>query len=927
MDRRSSSGNRRASSKSGAAGGPAGQSPSGEPAPRKPSAARPSLPSSSQPTPNSRTPSAGKPRTSLTGTAKASDAKAPRRISGMASRAATKEEGRGSAVAATAAPPQITADALASINYAAFTQGSLSAKQRRARMLKDFLAAHSSGAQRIAAEWEAENGALWDTYLQSSHAPHSREIQRLLNRTQLIETSCQQRLQHANAMTRCALGGIEELLERLAESGTRISAETRVLSGEPDAVLGAGATGDESGAVRGTPLEEVRGFDPSLPDPHPPAFCVAEGDRAEVARLKGVFQRAMDSITARREYGSCADASPFSSPLKAPTTSRLSVLLTTDPAVPSSPSVNSSSGGGSGGVRAEKRSFAFPTTSTADDQERLRQVGELRRELNAVGKAFTSLMHRVERQHQHYQRTITAQRGALDRAATRTKLADDVLRDTVAQGEVEACSAVAEVQLLSLELRRRMDTSEVAMQAALEALIQESAEVCVANDALHDYAALTLNRENCLYAYMSRMERQVVEQADVLRQAQDTVTRLWSRLHAPSSPPSKGEASSRAQLGVDGCPTTSGSTSSNGNAPLPPLYQDLLRQCDRQTLLDLVEQLSHHSAEAAAVIVRGLDADQAHKVIHPKEAATAREAHQRAVATQQLLEKLDAEGHLRSNARATTLPLAQRVTQLVAQYDAYIDFNEQYARALVRQADVERREQAPSQFAFFDPRTPTPRQKGSAGSAAAAATPPKAKDGRPSPLRSRAAATSANASSGCGVAPALPYLQLWKSKQQQQQQRSTASSGADALTAANTGGIVNYLTHASSAARMGGNPDGAASRPRASLGGHAVSSLQPTPPPPALRRHNTISATATGPREVRTPPPPPVPPRAGLTSYVLSTYAPPAEETAPAVMMSAGADGHSSVAVGWTAVKRALPYRDGDRQFIEREREVFQQLD
>ena len=868
------------------------------------------------------------------------------KTSATPSQTATKEERGSSVVTAASTPGQITANALASINYAAFNHSSLSAKQRRTRMLKDFLAAHNTGAQQIIEEWEEEHQALWSNYLQSSHAPHSREIARLTKATQQIEQSCQQRLQHANAITRCALGGIEMLLTRLTECGTQISADTRVLSGELDPVLAgdvapALSPGHETVSEHGTPMEEVRGFDPSKPDPHPPAFRFSEADREEVERLKNVFARAVESITARRENGSCADAAYFSSPLKPTTADELAKqsneTCPRNSSAAASPVMDGQHAAEKEGIVTAQAATTPVGAAAAADAERLRQVEELQRELNAVGRAFISLMQRVELQHQQYQAKIKAQRDALDAEATRTKLADDVLRGTVAQGEAEACSAVVEVRQLSLELRQRMDASEAAMQAALDTLIKESAEVCVANGALHDYAALTLNRENCLYAYMSRMERQVVEQASVLREAQDTVTRLWTRLHTPASSQRPQQSTSKQSgktLSSSATPTKKSDSdriASDVSSSLPPLYEELLRQSDRASLLELAERLAQHGPDVATVIVRALDEQQAHGMMHPAEAAAAREMHLRTIAVQQLLEKLDAEGHLRSNARQTTQPLSERIAHLVSQYDAYVDFNEQYARALVRQADVERREHAPSQFAFFDPRTPAPGQQSTART-----TPAKPANTLSVPktyasvssVETAAAGGAATTAAPSSLSPvSLPYLQLWKSKQQASRQRERGMAAAPSgcgdvgpATSVDSGHIIKYLdrTTAHASPVFGGIIP---SPPHASTGGGGGGSSGALLSAPRARRHTIVSATAST-CESSTPPPP-IPPRAGLTSYVLSTCT----EKNAAVINAGKEAAAPSTSTGQKPGSHVLPYRDGDRQFIERQREVFQQLD
>ncbi|KPI87483.1 hypothetical protein ABL78_3432 [Leptomonas seymouri] len=834
----------------------------------------------------------------------------------------TKEKRSSVGATAVSVPSKATTDALASINYSAFSRGSLSAKQRRARMLKEFLSAHSTGAQHLVAECDAEHEALWSEYLLISHTRHSREIQRLVQEARQIELNYQQRLQQANDITRCAMSGIEGLLMRLTESGVGISAQTQVLSGEPDPFLATSAEGTTSAAAgepkqeeQGTPLEEVRGVDPSAPDPHPPAFRIAEADRREFARLKEVFEHAIARNAVRKERGDLTAVSRLSSP-RHPSNASASTVQSTV-ACPAGDAAHEADAVDIEGTTTAMRGML--SENIVSSQEHIRQVNELHYELDSIGEAFTSLMKRVEIQHQQYQAKITAQREALDAAATRTKLADDVLRDTVAQGEVEAGSAVAAVQELSLELRRRMNASEVAIQAALDTIIKKSAEVCVENDALYDYSAIKLNSENCLYAFMSTVERQVVEQINVLRQAQDTVMHLWSRLYKPTLPqqpqaPSAADKETESTGGTSALPKRKNETSTS----LPPRFRELLRQSDRSSLLDLAEQLSQHSAEVATLVIRALDDQQARNALHPVEAAAAREDHLRTVATKQLLEMLDAEGYLRSNVRQTTRPLSERITHLVSQYDAYIDFNEQYARALVRQADVERRERSPSHFAFFDARTPTPHLKTAAHSTPAA---PAKRVSRAAAQRASAAVSVVDTNKEASVS--LPYLQLWEEKQREahQRQRGLAAttgglSGTDPTNAVSTGRIVNYLDRTT--ARASPSQQLVPSPPRASTGGPAA----PTPPPSAFctRRHTAISATALT-CASSTPPPPPVPPRTGLASYVLSTYAEKDENAGHLVEPAA-----QSMPPGKRSTNGALLYSDGDLQFIERQREVFQQL-
>ncbi|KAK7200803.1 hypothetical protein NESM_000138700 [Novymonas esmeraldas] len=847
--------------------------------------------------------------------------------------------GKGGSVGPSATVSQISADALATINHALFTQANLTVKQVRSRMLKEYLQAHAAGARKIENEWAAEHQSIWQSFLDSSYAPHSREIQRLVDYVGQVESTCRQKLRHAETVTHCALDGIQHLAQRITDVGTQVRHGTSVLEEEPDALLhppgaaprqsllGSGVGGSAVGTAdeRGHPVREVSGVEAVLSDPHPPAFRISQADRDERERLRHVFGSVLASISggvAEPGEGRVDDSSLSTLPA-----SRAARGLPTSSHSESSPlSVRHGEEESLAPFAACSSPIPHPTrreprpdesvhtdasgtdSSVADLQaERTQRVLDLERELDALGAAFVLLMNRVQVRHQQYQHKIIAQQAALDAQATRLKVADDVLRDTVDQGQIESLSAVVAVQQLSRELRGRMEVSEANMDAALKALIEQSAEVCFDNDVLHEYDSLAIKKETCLYAFMSRMERQVVEQADVLRLAQDGVVHIWQLQQQRQRHEQSATATSDAE------PRRTDSGDRTIVTPLPPPYAARLEACDRATLLKLLTRLTKQCPDATRHVVGALDEQDAFCAAHPDEAAAVREDLARTAAVVQLLQRLDEEGRLHSTTHHTNEALALRIRRLVEQYDAYIDFNYDYARALARQADAERRLYAPDTVALFDPRTPVPGQRShhgheSSGATTAAAgrvgavkTPTKKWDGR---------GVAAEPTKRDAPAPAaLPYLSLWLSKQQELRRRQY-ETGAMITGAGSTsiGTVVGYLERHP--------PRLTAPAVAAQAGVIGASHLEPGWPQSTTRSRlqTAISASASSCASASLPAPP-VPPRKGLVSYVLSTYgaAPEPQRASPT-----GRSEKSSV---------AMAFRDGDHQFIQRERELFVQMD
>ncbi|CAC9537740.1 conserved hypothetical protein [Leishmania infantum JPCM5] len=838
---------------------------------------------------------------------------------------------------------KITADALASINHSLFIKTNLSAKQMSSRVMKEYLQAHRAGAHKIESQSAEERQIIWQSFVDASYLPHSHEIQRLVSYVQLMESRCQQKLQHAQTVTSCALNSIQQLLQRVTDVGTQVRKDTDVLAEKPDVLLSsAGAevwsrSGVKAGSAAsaamhalGSPVRDVCGLDAMLSDPHPPAFRISQADRDERERLNRIFNSVLESIGAdeneRRVSGSSSSTSPTTQAANgSPTQSTKEcppLMMGSRDDEGSAPSTQSSSPVSPSTRRQscqddlecvdEKRN----DTALSDRQaERTQYVLELQQKLDAVGVAFVQLMNRVQVQHQQYQHTIAAQKSVLDAQATRLKLADDVLRDTAAQGAIEALSAVALAQQLSLELRERMEISERNMNAALKALIGQSAEVCFDNGILQEYSSLATKKENCLSAFMSQMERQVVEQADVLWKARQGVAKIWQLRLQWQLPHSRVAASE------SGASVREPEGAAGNLAPLPPPYKARLEECDRAILLTFLERLTMHCPDATTHLIAALDEHDAFCVTHPKETAASREDLARTTAVLQLIQKLDEEGRLHCSAQHTGEALSVRLRRLVEQHDAFIDFNEAYARALVRQADAERRQYTPDAVAFFDSRTPVPGLE--SGTASRRLAPVKAQamfEGHSNTAAScsEAAATSdAESTKNSPSRPAMPYLSLWARKQRELRARQCETGAMNAGVGSNTvGAIVGYLERRT--------PHLAAAT-EAAASSAALFESAPSSTPPRL--HTELSASAPTCVSAGLPLPP-VPPRKGLASYVLSTYGSTPESTegdagtkrqqhTQQAERTAKAEKHKAV----------MPFRDGDHQFIHRGREIFMQLD
>ncbi|KAG5493148.1 hypothetical protein GH5_01885 [Leishmania sp. Ghana 2012 LV757] len=838
---------------------------------------------------------------------------------------------------------QITADALASINHSLFTQPKLTAKQLRGRVLKEYLQAHSAGAHKIENLWAAECQSIWQSFRDASYTPLSQEIQRLQDYVQLLESTCQQKLQHAYAVTHCSLSGIQRLVQRIADVGTQIRKDTNVLAEKPGLLLGQAiasertASGVKAGSAAsaavhegGNPAHEVCGLDSFLSDPHPPAFYISQVDRDDRERLSKLFNVVLKSIGANsdesRVGGSMSSVSctlpETSGSLTQPTMVRRPTMPhSRDDAdslpltAPSSP-IPHSTRPPSPKDDADSAEEALQDSSSGDlEAERTQYVRGLHSKLETLGVAFVQLMNRVQVQHKHFKEKIAAQQYVLDAQATRLKLADDVLRDTVAQGLVDSVSAVTAAQQLSLELRERMELSERNLNAALQALIEQSAEVCFDNDVLIEYGSLAIMKENSLCAFLSRTERQAVEQADVLRQAQDGVMKIWQMREKWQLQHSTGETS------ADGAHLSELEAAASKVEPLPPPYKARLHECDRATLLGFLKRLTMYCPKATSHVIAALDEHEAFCATHPKEAAASREELARAAAVEQLLQKLDEEAQLHCNAHHTSEALSVRIRRLVAQHDAYIDFNQAYARALVRQADAERRQYAPDTVAFFDSRTPVPGQESgvNSGRAPPVQVPSDRRGDSGADASSSAAALNSAAESQNSLPslPTMPYLKLWTHKQEELRSRQCETEASIGGAGCGTvGRVVGYLEHHPS--RLTAPADAAkAAAPSAGVFESAPSSTR--------SRLRTAISASTSTCVSTSLPHPPVPPRKGLASYVVSTYGSTRKGT------EGGAGTASQQQAEYTGEaeksKAHMPFRAGDHQFIQRVREIFVQQD
>lgn len=772
----------------------------------------------------------------------------------------------------------ITEAALNSISYAALKNKQLDTRHRNLKLMKEFVSAYKSGADRFMKNMEKELVELRHLFVDEMYEPHCREIERLHHRMEIMKRTSNMSVKHAQAISACALEGIHLFILRTQQSGIDLFAQTDSLSFRSDFLSSLA----DPETAHGVPMPEVRSYDPTQPDPYPPALKVKQALRNEVDAIQTAFATIVQSIS---------DVTADDIDVISGSSATVQTLETDYPK-------------DDGETPEEEQGSKSPEegglslTGRSVRQEELRRlslqrekqdavVHTLKTQLDTIGLAFLKVMQHTKKQHEKYHQKLNSQQRSLDEATTRLKVADDLLKGTIEQGKTETDCAIGEVEELSYELRRRMDDVERESRETLQRLISESAEVCCVNGVMFDKTALPQNKENCQYGFMTKREQQAVEQAEILREAQDIVTRLWQRDYI------RGREEKYTQR----------------KSALPATYGDRLRQCDEAALVRMIEHVGLQSELALKQVMGAMDEYESFLRSHPEEATVIQEERARQQAVKNLIEKLDETHHVHRDSTNAAESLSTRIANMVEHYTEFMEFNERYARALVRQEDFKQRqrEEVPS---FFDKRTPVPHPYALLGDEGVGP------HSRPEkPIDSTKAGTSATP---CNVS--LPYLNLWKAVQPSSKPQNTPDEVVTQLQRSNPSSL--YPTQ-STVSIVG---DGR-------WGGKTVRRSESVPLPVSSILTSSTQAKAFGSKSATTAPagtlsascptidlkrqPPPLPPRRRLIQHVVDNYGPSINSTS------------SEAAVQQNDSRTRIPMplcTGGDHEFIERQREIFQQL-
>lgn len=615
----------------------------------------------------------------------------------------------------------ITEKALKKINYTAFSGNSLKPKARRAKMLAEFSAAHQFGAAEISAEYQAEADAFFQQLVESSFELHRQELLRLIDYIHMLRKDCKEKLEFAASTCNYTLDGVEDLLAKLHDCGLELSNKTQVLSfldqpshaavshGTANQPLeGSGLVSparrrlsvavddrDEEGNIRGKGhvMAEARNADAVWVEnePHPRSRTITQEEIDKATVVKTFFSGSLEKL--RQE----------------------AVELSLPPSISEMEPQNL------------ENLLRLKEEESARKAERAAEALALKSKLEELTVATAEMMRRLQEQDAQQRSSIAGLQRALDESCTRQKVADDVLSGCLNQGNQEATFSFAHVKELEAQLRTRMDAIEAKLHGALDELIRESAVVCVENGAYSGAAAVRkYNKENCLTTFESRVERTAVEQADVLRDAQQIMLRLWqSEAYLP------GREEKRTLL----------------HRSFPETYERILQECDRDTLIRLLHHMSLQSKEATRCLMSALQEHEKFLLSNTAEAVALKEQEKCRVAVTALLSKMYEEGdlhdqpflrmtpdgHLTSEAsgdgeqgegnggtKRAKASLSEVVTNMVRKYNEMMGFEEHLARALVRQ-----REELALELnlkwrpAFFDAEVPVPTApRGSRGTAA-----------------------------------------------------------------------------------------------------------------------------------------------------------------------------------------------------------------
>lgn len=524
----------------------------------------------------------------------------------------------------------ITALCLNSINYTALR--SAIPKQRKVKMISEFVGAYQRGIHMMEADYTAELAACEELMSRELFKPQQKEIIRMAEFIKYLRRDCKEKLDFASNVVNNVLDGVEDLIKQARTEGMELCRSTNIYA---ESVLY-----DDPNVAKGVPMPEVRGADDMLKDDHPRIRFINEEETQQMKRSAHFFSSTLEVL--HRDALSFDVNYPVASMEHEHMSNYFSML--------------------------EEELQAYKAS-------RAREAYTVKARLDITAASISNMIRRLNRRDEDNRTKLKAMQRALDEGATQRKLTKDFLVGTIENAAIETQSSLGIVRELNHDLRVRMDTIEGNIKLTLDELLLASADLCVEH---RPYNTTVMQmKEDAMFQFTSKMERSVIEQAELLREAKTVMTNLWrTRFIAGRE--------EKTTLFYQSVPSD---------------YEELLKECDRDTLIRLVHHLSLQSTEMAHCLMGALDEYQYYLQENPTEARKVKDDAEELRVVMALLKKLKEEKSIQSNPHRVRNSLVDSVQDIINNYNAYVTFNEKHARV---QARLHEESAQPSRPAFFD---------------------------------------------------------------------------------------------------------------------------------------------------------------------------------------------------------------------------------
>lgn len=313
-----------------------------------------------------------------------------------------------------------------------------------------------------------------------------------------------------------------------------------------------------------------------------------------------------------------------------------------------------------------RKSFAEVARKYADEVKAYsaftnERTDTIQNQMALLTSALEQLMTHVARRHDLYRKKILSQQRLLDETATHRKLAADVLQNQK-ESETLSMETIDMARSLGSELRDRMDKVEREMRETVQKALQDSAIVSHEQLAYRDYSTLAEKKAQVKEHVICRMERSMLDQAEIMRDLQYLILDMWTKSHP------KGREEHNTLV----------------HRSIPTPYEKILQRCGKDTLLRVIHHLTLNNDEALRLLIGALDEHEHFLSTNTAEAQAAREDEATQTAVRALLFKMHTEGRIHCNPCKTSNSLTESIQSMVEQYNAFTAFTENYARALLR---------------------------------------------------------------------------------------------------------------------------------------------------------------------------------------------------------------------------------------------------